>query len=123
MPQTCIAHDQYATIGLPSYQSSRSLLERDRSLGQKVVIEGTSAVGLEPLGPCLYQGIVRWGDRQLVDHDELQGVTGDIDSFPKRGGRDQDAPRATMPGTFPETLDQFPLRSLALDQNLQCAAF
>ena len=40
----------------------------------------------------LHQGIIGRGERQFINHQHLQSVARNVHAFPKRGGRDQDAP-------------------------------
>src|SRR5438046_6221812 len=85
-----IADHQHAAIGLGADQSTRALFQADRGLRKLPIEKRIAAVGLQLVESCCEQWIVRRRERQLVDDDERQRVTGDLDAFPEACAAKQD---------------------------------
>ena len=85
-----IADHQHAAIGLGTDQASGALFEADRRLRKLPVEERIAALGPELVEPRREQRIVRRRERQLVDHDDRQRITGNVDAFPEARAAQQD---------------------------------
>ena len=80
---------------------------------QRVGREPVPSLGRDPLAARLVERIVRRLERQLVDHEQRERLSGDVDALPERAGGDEH--RADV---VAELLEEPLARRFALDEQL-----
>ena len=88
-----IQQNQHAAIGLAADQPPESLFQRQRRLGNLIIVKRIAALFSNALDPGFHHRVAGNRERQLVDDNAAQLVALHVHALPKRRGREQHAVR------------------------------